>query len=55
MRQCHFGTIRYSSANEKVEIDVRRCFGCGVCRAACHNDVITLHARSADPVAIKIW
>jgi ferredoxin len=55
MRQCHFGAILYSSANEKVEIDVRRCFGCGVCRAACHNDAITLHARSADPVATKIW
>ena len=51
----HFGAIRYSSANKKVEIDVRQYFGCGVCRAACHNDAITLHARSADPVAIKIW
>jgi len=55
MRQCHFGAIRYSAANKKVEIDVRQCYGCGVCRAACHNDAITLHPRSADSVARKIW
>ncbi len=55
MRQCHFGAIRYSVVNKKVEIDVRQCFGCGVCRAACPHDAITLHARSADPVGWKIW
>ncbi len=55
MRQCHFGAIRYSAANKKVEIDVRQCYGCGVCRATCQNDAITLHARSADNVAVKIW
>jgi ferredoxin len=55
MQQCHFGAILYSSTNTKVEIDVRRCFGCGVCRAACPNDAITLYGRSADPVAAKIW
>jgi Pyruvate/2-oxoacid:ferredoxin oxidoreductase delta subunit len=38
-----------------VEIDVRQCYGCGVCRATCQNDAITLHARSADNVAVKIW
>jgi NAD-dependent dihydropyrimidine dehydrogenase PreA subunit len=38
-----------------VEIDVRQCFGCGVCRATCHNGAITLHARRSDTVAVKIW
>jgi ferredoxin len=55
MRHCNFGAIRYSAVNKKVEIDARRCFGCGVCRATCHKDAITLHARSSDPVAAKIW
>ena len=55
MRQCHFGAIRYSAANEKVAIDVRQCSGCGICRAACHNDAIMLHSRSKDPVALKLW
>ena len=55
MRQCHFGAIRYSAADKKVKIDVRQCFGCGVCRAVCQNDAITLYARRSDPVAAKIW
>jgi ferredoxin len=32
MRACSFGAIRYSVAREKVEIDARRCYGCGICR-----------------------
>ncbi len=55
MRQCQYGAIQYSATNNKVEVDPRRCFGCGVCRAACHKDAITLYARSKDPVAAKIW
>ena len=55
MRQCQFGAIRYSMVNAKVEIDPRQCFGCGVCRAACHRDAITLHARADDPVAAEVW
>ncbi len=55
MRQCQYGAIRYSATNKKVEVDPRQCFGCGVCRAACHKDAISLHARSEDPVAAKIW
>ncbi|MEK7311366.1 MAG: 4Fe-4S dicluster domain-containing protein [Chloroflexota bacterium] len=55
MRQCQFGAIRYSAANDKVEIDPRQCFGCGVCRAACHKDAIALHARANDPVAARVW
>lgn len=55
MRQCQYGAIRYSAANKKVVIDARQCFGCGVCRAACHKEAITLHARAKDPVAAEIW
>ncbi len=38
MSQCQFGAQFYSSALGKVYIDPTRCFGCGVCRAACPND-----------------
>jgi heterodisulfide reductase subunit A-like polyferredoxin len=55
MRQCNYGAIRYSSMNKKVEIDPRACYGCGVCRAACHHDAITLSARADHPVAATIW
>jgi len=35
MSRCQFGAKFYSSALAKVYIDPTRCFGCGVCRAAC--------------------
>lgn len=55
MRQCQYGAIRYSSNHKKVVVDATACYGCGVCRAACHRDAITLYERSEDPVAAKIW
>ena len=55
MRVCQFGAIGYSVANEKVVIDPRRCYGCGICRASCTKDAITLHERSTIPVAAGIW
>jgi ferredoxin len=55
MSQCQFGAQFYSSALEKVYIDPSRCFGCGVCRAACPNDAITLLPRQEHPVAAEIW
>lgn len=53
--QCQFGALFYSSTFGKVHIDPTRCFGCGVCRAACSNDAITLIPRQASPEAEKIW
>ncbi|MGB5931447.1 MAG: 4Fe-4S binding protein [Anaerolineae bacterium] len=53
--QCQFGAQFYSSALSKVYIDSTRCFGCGVCRAACPNDAITLVARQEHPEAASVW
>ncbi len=55
MRVCQFGAIGYSAANEKIVIDPRRCYGCGICRASCTKDAIILHERSAIPVAATLW
>jgi ferredoxin len=55
MSQCQFGAQFYSSALEKVYIDPSRCFGCGVCRAACAYDAITMVPRQEHPVAAEIW
>jgi heterodisulfide reductase subunit A-like polyferredoxin len=55
MSQCQFGSLLYSSALAKVYIEPSRCFGCGVCRAACPNDAIALVARETQPVAASIW
>jgi len=55
MRVCQFGAMGYSAANKKVLIDLQRCFGCGICRASCKKDAITLHDRYAVPVAATLW
>jgi len=55
MRVCQFGAISYSAAQKKALIDPRRCYGCGICRASCTKDAITLHDRVSIPVAANIW
>jgi ferredoxin len=45
MSQCQFGAQFYSSANGKVTISPELCFGCGVCRAACPQNAISLIAK----------
>jgi len=53
--QCQFGAEFYSSALGKVYIDPARCFGCGVCRAACPNEAITLVPREKEPEVAELW
>jgi len=55
MRFCPFGAINYSAALKKVLVDPRRCYGCGICRASCTTDAITLYERSTVPVAATLW
>jgi ferredoxin len=55
MSQCQFGAQFYSSALARVYIDPTRCFGCGVCRAACPNDAIALIPRQESPQAANVW
>ncbi len=55
MSQYQFGSQFYSSALGKVYIDPTRCFGCGVCRAECPTDAITLIPRKEIPQAANIW
>jgi NAD-dependent dihydropyrimidine dehydrogenase PreA subunit len=54
MSQCQFGAQFYSHSQEKVYIDPARCYGCGVCRAACPNDAIRLLPRETIPQA-AVW
>ncbi|MCK4962221.1 MAG: 4Fe-4S binding protein, partial [Anaerolineales bacterium] len=36
-------------------IDPTRCFGCGVCRAACSSDAITQIPRQESAEAANVW
>jgi len=55
MRVCQFGAMGFSIAHEKVVIDPRRCYGCGICRSLCTKDAIVLAERSAVPLAQGVW
>ncbi len=55
MRACQFGAMGFSIAQEKVIIDPRRCYGCGICRSLCARDAIRLSDRSSVPLARGIW
>lgn len=55
MSQCQFGAQFYSSTLGKVYIDAKRCFGCGVCRATCPKDAISLLPRQEHPEAANVW
>lgn len=55
VRVCQFGAIRYSMANEKVDVDPLECYGCGVCRSSCTKDAIALNDRYQVPVAASLW
>ena len=55
MRLCQFGALTYSASNQKVYVDPRWCYGCGVCRAACKKDAIRLVERGSVPAAANLW
>jgi ferredoxin len=55
MHVCQFGAMGYSAATKKIEIDPRRCYGCGVCRAVCTKKAISLLDRGLVSVAANLW
>ena len=55
MRVCNFGAINYSAYVDKCSINQLQCYGCGVCRAACMRDAITLRDRNAIPALRSEW
>jgi len=55
MKACNFGAINYSAYVDKCSINQLQCYGCGVCRAACLRDAITLRDRNAVPALRSEW
>ncbi len=43
---CPFEALRYDAANKKARVDHKKCFGCGICRAVCKTNAMTLRQRS---------
>jgi ferredoxin len=55
MRACQFGAISYSPSLDKAIIEPRLCYGCGICRAHCAHDAITLNDRQSVPAVANLW
>jgi Pyruvate/2-oxoacid:ferredoxin oxidoreductase delta subunit len=55
MQACQFGALSYSAAQKKTRVDIRRCFGCGICRAKCERQAISLLNRTSVPIASGLW
>ena len=55
LKNCQFGAISYSPSIAKCYIDQFQCYGCGVCRALCNRDAISLKDRNAIPALVEEW
>jgi Fe-S-cluster-containing hydrogenase component 2 len=55
MRLCQFGALAYSASPSRTVVDQTRCYGCGICRAACKQNAIRLTDRASSPVAANLW
>ncbi len=55
LQLCQFGALTYSASLQKIVVDERFCYGCGVCRAACPQDAIRLLDRREVPAAAHLW
>lgn len=53
--KCSFGALKYSPTNGKVSTNQMQCWGCGVCRAACPNNAISLLDRESVPQLRDDW
>lgn len=52
--RCPFGAISFNLDDEKAFVDIRKCFGCGLCETGCKNRAIELIERKLTPTK-NIW
>jgi ferredoxin len=55
LTRCPFGAMRFSPLLKKVFVDIQRCFGCGLCRAACPTGAIKLVERTSILTVREVW
>lgn len=55
VEKCQFAAINYRGKKKPVTIDAAKCYGCGVCRAFCPENAISLLEREKHPVAGQFW
>jgi len=55
MKRCYFSAISYDRLNTKCSVKLLKCYGCGICRAVCKNNAVSLSDRSAVPLVAHDW
>ncbi len=54
LTRCPFGALSFNVDDEKAFIDIKRCYGCGLCTTVCERQAITLIDRQLTP-AKDLW
>ena len=52
---CQFGAIEYSSIDGNCSINPLKCYGCGVCRTSCDQELISLEDKGKLPEVYRTW
>ncbi len=55
MHQCLFGAMTHSLTLNKCAVHAPDCYGCGICRAVCQRDAISLLPRTSVPAVANVW
>jgi ferredoxin len=55
MKRCYFGAILYDIKDEKCFTEIMNCYGCGICRAVCKHNAITLLERKGISKVANNW
>jgi ferredoxin len=53
--RCYFAAITYDRRNVKCSVNLMGCYGCGICRAVCKKNAITLLDRNSIPHVAHEW
>ena len=55
IKVCQFDAIKFDNSTKKINIDVKKCYGCGICRAVCKKNSISLKDRRSIPEVANLW
>jgi Pyruvate/2-oxoacid:ferredoxin oxidoreductase delta subunit len=55
LKRCPFDAVRFDRGLGKCNIEVRNCYGCGICRPTCSEDALVLLEREKVPQVADSW
>lgn len=55
VENCPFKAITYNIEEKRAMVNIKICFGCGICKNMCPKDAITLISRESIPQIKNFW